>query len=524
MSHDQETSTEKDDIFKLPKAILLPKSRAQTHPRGNAITIAQPSEQSSSDKASTTDELVKSFKQCIESSLQPLVKRIADIEKAMLERTASIAQEISTLSINQQTLHHSILDVMEKLDELQFDSDDSCSSFNVPLKRSSNNADNESACSTESSGTQSDFRSSEESYSGSEEEGAEPAPLNDFQLPEMAIAFVKTNSNSQAARTDSRKYTSKFNTSQPTTLSSNCDADSNTSNMPRNSKTVEQTKIINPIFSREPAMPPASAVYPTMTNAPATVATPVQVPAIASIPATASSANERTMISGQTATAASTSIPIRLPPSDSTPAPPASTEAPQITALKTTDLATKDKITPTRQSNRRKTQNKGFTYLYLNSSSRHHTDVKDNLCTLGIDPSKILDVHFPRSKIVAVLFPDDYLHNVTDIFIKYKISILLDFDPLDPKNLGDPKYKNLPLARRAKLMQEFHSNQICRALDNMKEPVKFEVLCDFEKKGWINKELAAKFALEVFSTKSKDNGTRNHTRKRNRNRNHNAAS
>ncbi|KAI8645175.1 hypothetical protein BD408DRAFT_412376 [Parasitella parasitica] len=487
MSNNSETSAEKDNISELPKAVLIPNFRSQALSQANTITFAPASEHSNVDKANSTDTLVRSFKQCIDSSLEPLVRRIETIEKAMLDRTAAIAQQVSIVSINQQTLHQTLLNIVDKLDELQFDDQsvytgDSCSSFDVPVKRSSNNADNGSACSTETS----EFQPSEETYSVNEEED----PSNDFQSPEYSGA----DTHNQTARTESRKYTSKFNTSQTASPYTNHDNNLNASNLPHSSKTIEQTKKKKLV----------------------TQVAPVQVPTIPLLPATSSAAKEISIMtakSEQAAALASASMPIILPTqiTTTTPAP--------IDPPKTTVLATRDESTPTRQSNKSKFQNKGFTYLYINSRLRHYTEVKENLCTLGIASSKILDVHFPGAKVAAILFPDDYLHDATDIFIKYNIPILLDFDPLDPKNLGDPKYKNLPLAKRAKLLQDFHSNQIRKALNSMKEPFKFEVVCDFEKKGWITKDLAAKFALEAFLTKPKDNGNRNQNRNRQRNRN-----
>ncbi|OAD66179.1 hypothetical protein PHYBLDRAFT_70982 [Phycomyces blakesleeanus NRRL 1555(-)] len=79
-----------------------------------------------------------------------------------------------------------------------------------------------------------------------------------------------------------------------------------------------------------------------------------------------------------------------------------------------------------------KTDPDGFEYAYI-SRSRHitHSEVRRSLCTLGVDTGRLLDINFPGCGVIGIL-----VH----------VSLVNNFDPLDPKNAADPKFVNLSLS------------------------------------------------------------------------------
>lgn len=479
-SDNNSTKPKKDNISSLPVAVLLSKSRSKPTQRPNirtpTSTINQPI---SNNNSISNDELLKSLKQCIEAALEPLNQRITDIEKAIFDRTSSIAAQISTVSINQQTLHDNLLTIIDKLDESQSEdqsvytteSNKSLYSIDIPSKCSSNNsAYNLSTCSTETSDSLPNFELPEEASSINENK-VEDESMNtetsrtmfNFRLPKATSFSSRFNRNDEFSRVESSKATFNSHVSDAILPSTNQVTSARLFDAPdegeqvNKSKQSKQTK--QAMRASDPV--PVSTPIPLQVQAPAPVAAPV--PTSASVSAT-----------------------------------------PLISAtLPTTE---KDRSfcfphTP---------KCKNFTYIYLNHRYRQlNREIRLNLRTLGLSSSKIIDVNSPVSKVVAILLPDDYLQEAIDILKTHNIQILLDFDPLDPKNLGDPKFKSLPLEERTEMIRRFHTNQMQKALDNMKSTVKYDVALGFKKKGWIDEEAVRKVAQELSTVpNSKSNRSR----------------
>lgn len=497
MSSDNTSSKSKrDNISGLPVAVLLPKPRSKTTQQPSTPTPTPTMNQPISNNNSIfNDELLKSLKQCIETALEPLNQRITDIEKAMFDRTSSIAAQVSTVSINQQTLHDNLLIIIDKLDELQFEdqsiytteSNQSLSSLGIPSKRSSNkNTDNLSTCSTETSESLSNFELPEEASSINEEEdeyesvNTEPSKtMFNFRLSKAASFSSRFNRNDELSRTESSKTTVNSHVSDVISPYTNQVDTARVLDVPHEDKQVNQTKqnkqtkqamrVSDPV--------PVSTPAPLQVQAPAPVAAPVPTSALVSV----------THLISATPPTTDTAAAIETPP--------------QVSLFREENRSSRRSRTP---------KCKNFTYIYLNLRYRQlNREIRSKLRIIGLSSNKIIDINYPVSKVIAILLPDDYLKEAIDILKTHDIPILLDFDPLDPKNLGDPKFKNLPLEERTELIRRFHTNQMQKALNNMKDAVKFDVALGFEKKGWIDEETVRKIALESSAVpKSKPNRNR----------------
>ncbi|CAO3631612.1 unnamed protein product [Mucor fragilis] len=525
MSSDKK-ELDNESLTGLLEAVSLMSSRSNTSQHPNTITHAPAFDQ-------FNDKLFKSIQQCIESALEPLAQRMADIEKAMVVRTASIAEQVSTVSLNQQVLHQSLLDIMEKVNQLQFEEqsvyrdEESLSSFDIPAKRSAENADNVSVCSTEASEYQSN--SEEEEDDGSVcTETAET--LNQFLIPEAAS--VNAERYNQFTRIESRKYTAKFNTASQSTPSSSLFTDqNNTASASSNGGPLEQTeravteppKIIpvvpqtntaasaistgsllsanttispitpinQPKTSLTSAAPTLLKKEPVLTTTPATKKTqPITIaPITVSVPTPTSAAEPPSC----TTTTEASSEPA---PS---PSDPARIPSPVIAPLVETQG---NRLSPNQKRNRREPIDKKFTYVYFECAiSRSRTkcnDARAELAAIGIQSKKLLDVYFPGKRMAAVLFPDSYLDEAIDMLEKNDFIILTDFNPLDSKNLGDPKYKSLSKEERNEIFRDFHEKQMRRAIDRIRYPTKSYVYSDFYKKGWISQETYRYYVADMF--------------------------
>ncbi|OAD75520.1 hypothetical protein PHYBLDRAFT_143773 [Phycomyces blakesleeanus NRRL 1555(-)] len=91
-----------------------------------------------------------------------------------------------------------------------------------------------------------------------------------------------------------------------------------------------------------------------------------------------------------------------------------------------------------------KTGPDGFEYVYIPCSRRiTHSEVRRSLRTLGVDTGHLLDINFPAHGVIGILVHVQYLEEFKSQLASAKVSLANNFDPLDPKNVADPKFANL---------------------------------------------------------------------------------
>ncbi|KAG1512430.1 hypothetical protein G6F53_005185 [Rhizopus delemar] len=156
----------------------------------------------------------------------------------------------------------------------------------------------------------------------------------------------------------------------------------------------------------------------------------------------------------------------------------------------------KDQLTAQRQQRRLQRQeaaarllqspstNQGFKYIYLPTKARVPIgQIRSRLRKLGINNSRIIDIHYPDRNIVALLIHNDYEDELRQQLQRFKVTIKEDFNPCDPQVLRDPKYADRTPAEREDLAFMHHCNRIERALQYIRTPVKFAVARYFYSKG-----------------------------------------
>ncbi|KAI8084266.1 endonuclease-reverse transcriptase-domain-containing protein [Gilbertella persicaria] len=102
--------------------------------------------------------------------------------------------------------------------------------------------------------------------------------------------------------------------------------------------------------------------------------------------------------------------------------------------------------------------------------------------------TKELDIN-NNKHVLAVLIHNDYAEELRLHLAKFKINLKNDFNPCSPNIHRDPKYANDTPTQRAAMAHNYHCERMVRALDFIREPVKFAVARYLHRQGWIDSTL-----------------------------------
>ncbi|KAI9250592.1 hypothetical protein BDA99DRAFT_445011, partial [Phascolomyces articulosus] len=127
----------------------------------------------------------------------------------------------------------------------------------------------------------------------------------------------------------------------------------------------------------------------------------------------------------------------------------------------------------------------GFQYIYVPSRARQPTgQIRSNLRRFGVDNSRVLDIQYPSRQTIGLLVHNDYVSTLTEKLKSININTI-NFDPLDPKNINDPKLKDVPTEQKQQLAKELHYKRAQRSIQFIRAPIKFAVARAFHTYGWI---------------------------------------
>jgi hypothetical protein len=124
----------------------------------------------------------------------------------------------------------------------------------------------------------------------------------------------------------------------------------------------------------------------------------------------------------------------------------------------------------------------GYQYVYYpaNRSRRTIHQVRQVLRSVGLNNSRVLDVHFPCDKVTAFLVHVDYVLEFTSLFHKLtKQSPLTDFDPFQPEHLRDPKFTDLTPELRAQKACEIANLRFLRAILHVRPSLRLSLARSF---------------------------------------------
>ncbi|KAI7846666.1 hypothetical protein BDC45DRAFT_542668 [Circinella umbellata] len=103
------------------------------------------------------------------------------------------------------------------------------------------------------------------------------------------------------------------------------------------------------------------------------------------------------------------------------------------------------------------------------------SDQRKNLRELGIDNSRILDIHYPDTNVVGFLIHNDYATELLDLMKQHNLEPNTKFDPHNPQYLRDKKYLDMSHDEQIIQADLIQYNRILRAIDYVRQPVKFAV-------------------------------------------------
>lgn len=133
----------------------------------------------------------------------------------------------------------------------------------------------------------------------------------------------------------------------------------------------------------------------------------------------------------------------------------------------------------------RPSETHGFQYLYFPSRARMPIgQMRACLRRFGIENNRVLDIHYPARQTIALLVHNDF---VTPMLEKLRAVNIhqIEFNPLDPNHIHDPKYHDAADEVKAQLAQELQVNRARRAVKHIRAPIKYAVARDLYNKGWL---------------------------------------
>jgi hypothetical protein len=113
------------------------------------------------------------------------------------------------------------------------------------------------------------------------------------------------------------------------------------------------------------------------------------------------------------------------------------------------------------------------------------TNVRKKFGMLGLENWRILDVHRPTHRVVALLIHNEYASTVINKLDTAGIKHITDFNPRNPSHLRDIKYQDLSDTDKQTKMEQIHTSHLLTALDRMRPNVRPAVARDFINKKWI---------------------------------------
>jgi TolA-binding protein len=131
------------------------------------------------------------------------------------------------------------------------------------------------------------------------------------------------------------------------------------------------------------------------------------------------------------------------------------------------------------------TMHKKITILYMPSRHRvNRSETRQKLRSVGIQTHRILDIHYPARNTIGLMVHEDYETAIRNSLSKHDIP-LLDFDPLDPNNLENPKYEDMEVTARYEQAVYNQKTRLLRALSHVREHVYTPLARTLIAQGWL---------------------------------------
>ncbi|KAI7858226.1 hypothetical protein BDC45DRAFT_434193 [Circinella umbellata] len=80
---------------------------------------------------------------------------------------------------------------------------------------------------------------------------------------------------------------------------------------------------------------------------------------------------------------------------------------------------------------------------FLTRGRKPVSDQRENLRQLGIDNSRILDIHYPDTNVMGFLIHNDYATEFLDLMKQHNLEPNTKFNPHNPQYLRNKKYLDM---------------------------------------------------------------------------------
>ncbi|KAI8364629.1 Endonuclease/exonuclease/phosphatase, partial [Radiomyces spectabilis] len=107
---------------------------------------------------------------------------------------------------------------------------------------------------------------------------------------------------------------------------------------------------------------------------------------------------------------------------------------------------------------------------------------------LKLDNSRILDIHYPANKVIALLLHNDYVSTALSILATHTIKPLENFDPCAAVHLRAKEFVDLSEDARQQKMTEIHKNRLLKVLAFLRPTIRPAVARQFVTNQWLTYE------------------------------------
>jgi len=103
----------------------------------------------------------------------------------------------------------------------------------------------------------------------------------------------------------------------------------------------------------------------------------------------------------------------------------------------------------------------GFKFLYVHTRGKTPRNiVRSRLRKMGVNPARIIDIHYPDNQVMSLLIHNDYESELLSVFSNYDVTTIEDFNPVDPSILHDPDFKDWDEKILASKAEELFSKRL----------------------------------------------------------------
>ncbi|KAG2201930.1 hypothetical protein INT46_000520 [Mucor plumbeus] len=117
---------------------------------------------------------------------------------------------------------------------------------------------------------------------------------------------------------------------------------------------------------------------------------------------------------------------------------------------------------------------------------------------MGVNKARILDIHYPDRNITALLVHDNYAADLQKLLKSKRVHFANNFVSWDGSIVKVSKYHQLDQQKRNLNAAELQQQRLQRAVDHIREPIKYAVAYYFYQQKWVSKEYIEKLNVSRY--------------------------